>query len=248
MNNYTLTSQNINLLKIIAIISMIIDHFFKILYPEVIFYNFIPYAIGRIAYPFFTIILIYNFLFNTKNQTKYILRIFIFAIISQPFFMYAFDTLYLNIFFSLFFVLLGIKLIEKYENENKLIDKGIILFLGLILLIISYFSDYSIYGFIFSIFLYLFIKSKEYVFLFLAFIFLYIANNSNIFIYFLENKVNIEFLIDYLTKSLFALLLVYLVYSVLNYNKNVIKINFPKYFFYLFYPLHLLIFKLLTLI
>lgn len=72
-----------NRLKIIALITMIIDHIGYYLYPilnKETYYLF--RNIGRIAMPLFAYLIVQGF-FHTKNIKKYIIRIFSLAIITQ---------------------------------------------------------------------------------------------------------------------------------------------------------------------
>jgi len=81
IKKYGITSD---VLKIIAVIAMVIDHI------AYYFYNYLPdwaydimkYGIGRIAMPIFVYLLIQGF-FNTKNFNKYLLRITNFGIVTQ---------------------------------------------------------------------------------------------------------------------------------------------------------------------
>ena len=83
-------------LKIIAIITMIIDHLGYAIFGEFSFFNYI----GRIAFPIFAFQISEGYI-HTKNLKKYFLRLFLFAIISQiPFMLFhsiISDQFYLNI-------------------------------------------------------------------------------------------------------------------------------------------------------
>ena len=77
------TGFDADTLKIIAIVSMVLDHF------AFYFYNVIPNPLyvgfrilGRLAMPIFTYQLVQGF-FNTKNFKKYIKRMGIYAVITQ---------------------------------------------------------------------------------------------------------------------------------------------------------------------
>ena len=99
------------LLKWIAIITMTVDHVGVIFYPEFTFLRFI----GRFSFPLFAYLLILG-IENTRNIRYYFTRLFIFALISQvPFFLALgygpFDSL--NIFFTLSFGLLFVYFFKK---------------------------------------------------------------------------------------------------------------------------------------
>lgn len=123
-----------NILKIIAIITMIIDHFGYYFYdciPQEVYY--ICRAVGRIAMPIFTYLVIEGY-FNTSNLKKYILRLILFAVVTQiSFFILDFvaqeksyNLVYTaNILFSFVVLLSLMKLfenaIEKKSFKNKLL-------------------------------------------------------------------------------------------------------------------------------
>lgn len=76
-------SLNGNQLKIIAIVTMVIDHlgyYFQASMPNGIYV--VLRAVGRISMPLFAFLLVQGF-FHTKNLKKYILRIFSLAFITQ---------------------------------------------------------------------------------------------------------------------------------------------------------------------
>lgn len=77
------TNLNGNQIKIIAIITMLIDHlgyYFELDMPNEIY--FVLRVIGRISMPLFAFLLVQGF-FHTKDFKKYILRIFVVSIVTQ---------------------------------------------------------------------------------------------------------------------------------------------------------------------
>jgi len=99
------------LLKWIAIVTMTADHIGAVLYPGFTVFR----SIGRISFPLFAYLLILG-MNNTRNIQSYFARLFIFALISQvPFFLAIdqgpFDSV--NIFFTLSFGLLFIYFFKK---------------------------------------------------------------------------------------------------------------------------------------
>ena len=100
-------------LKIIALITMFIDHLGYAIYGKFSYLNYI----GRIAFPIFAFQISEGFV-HTKNIKKYFIRLLVFAIISQLPFMLFLSTfsknIYeLNIFFTLSFGLLAIFIFDK---------------------------------------------------------------------------------------------------------------------------------------
>jgi TraX protein len=88
------------LLKIVAVITMTVDHIGAILYPDL----FLLRAVGRIAFPLFAYLITLG-IENTKNPRKYLLTLFSFALVSQIPYSVAFEIKpfeQLNILFPLF--------------------------------------------------------------------------------------------------------------------------------------------------
>ncbi len=223
---YKIESYNLEFLKWIAILGMFIDHFSKLIFPTI---DHIPFffEFGRISFPLFAFILVYNYLYNTKSKENYLKRLLIFALISQPFFSYAFNTFVLNIFFVLLIGLLCIYLIEKgIEFDKKVINFSLA---TIILVSSSNFVDYQPFGIAVIVSLYFVFIYKKVVFWLIFIIFLILANH---YTYSLNNGL----LGLFLGIILFHLTL----YIVLIKNKiKIPRIN--KWFFYSFYPLHLVL-------
>jgi hypothetical protein len=87
------------LLKIIAIATMVVDHVGNILYPDLLYLR----MIGRLAFPIFAYLVVLG-VESTKKPLKYMATLFAFAIISQVPYYLAFNIQpfeQLNILFSL---------------------------------------------------------------------------------------------------------------------------------------------------
>lgn len=137
---------NSDLLKIIAITSMAIDHIGYVFFPELIILR----VIGRLAYP----ILAYQLAIGyekTSNINKYLKRIFIFALISQIPFSLAFDTTELNTIFTLFGALLIIRLIDTKQFVLATLS-------ALLFFVIP--VDYGFYGALLPLIFWLFKKDR----------------------------------------------------------------------------------------
>ena len=65
-------------LKCIAVVTMVIDHIGAILYPGDLIFRYI----GRIAFPIFCFLLVEGF-FHTHDRIQYMIRLGIFAILSE---------------------------------------------------------------------------------------------------------------------------------------------------------------------
>ncbi len=77
-------NKDTNFLKLIAIIAMLIDHCGKVFFPQ---YRVLR-LIGRIAYPLFAYCCVVGCIY-TKDFKKYLLRIGVLFLISQPFYVLA---------------------------------------------------------------------------------------------------------------------------------------------------------------
>lgn len=122
------------LFKWIAIITMTVDHVGVILYPEFEVLR----LIGRLSFPLFAYLLILGSE-TTRNVRNYFIRLFVFALISQvPFFLALdngpFDSL--NIFFTLS---AGLLFIHFFKKTSLLVLAPVVAALVLPF-------DYSIYG------------------------------------------------------------------------------------------------------
>lgn len=214
-------------LKILAIITMTIDHIGAIMYPNIDIFR----IIGRISFPIFAFLLVEGFK-HTSNRLKYFLRLLFFAIVTQPIYDYAFNNQELNILFtfSLSFLLLSSldfikKIINKYSKgiENYLYKT---VFYSLTYILFALFSiilnvDYQALG-ISLVFIFYLVPNLYLSFLLYLLAVTFLATNT------------IQFY------SLLSFLFIYL------YNDK--KGNNIKYFFYLYYPFHILILKILEIL
>ena len=104
------TNLDTDLLKLIAITAMLIDHAGGVFFPEAGVFRWI----GRLAFPIFCYCLTVGLLY-TRDVGKYLARLGIFALVSQPFYILAFHPVSeftanltnWNIFFTLFLSLLA---------------------------------------------------------------------------------------------------------------------------------------------
>jgi len=151
-------------IKLFAVIAMLIDHI------GVAFGHLMPYSVfllcrivGRLAMPLFCF-MIAEGLFHTRNARRYLLRLAIFALVSEV----PFDLLFMgdllefrmqNVGFTLFLGLLGILLFDSFAAQGrKWAALAAILAAGAA----SYFvrSDFSVYG-VYFIFIFYYFRNNH---------------------------------------------------------------------------------------
>lgn len=122
-------------LKYIAVIAMTIDHIAFVFVPSESFLYFAMRLIGRLTAPIMSFFITEGFQ-HTRNRKKYFLRIFIFAIISQPFyFLMIFGRLpqnvweffmNLNVMFNFCIGLIMLKFVSgNLHTEKKIIMSAV---------------------------------------------------------------------------------------------------------------------------
>lgn len=231
-------------LKLIAIIAMLLDHSNDALIGHFTILN----LIGRIAFPIFCFQLVIGYT-HTHDVKKYLLRLLAFAIISQiPYslFMHSYigSYLYLNVFFTLLFAVTILYIIDS-KKINIFLKITSIPLLMLIAQVTK--MDYGAFGIALTIVIYscypfadkinrkLLTQNKFFNIVFYLFSALAIITISDIkYINFFPIIKVIELIIA----SYFSIILT------LFYNGK--KGPSIKYFFYVFYPVHLLILYILS--
>lgn len=224
MDNYKFI--NSFTLKIIAIITMTIDHVGATLFPQYLFLR----IIGRIAFPIFCYLIVEGF-FHTKDVKKYLLRLLAFAFISEVPFDMALKSdnglninflNELNVFFTLLFGLLCIAAIDEIKTKKKTTWYSILLRIIIVIssMLLAYYldTDYSVAGVAFIIIIYMLREKPVKLFIF-----------SAILLYGCFGSIEVYGLIGFLPIAF--------------YNGN--KGPSLKYLFYAFYPGHLLILYIL---
>ncbi len=124
-------------LKVLACITMLIDHIGAILFPNVIIFR----VIGRIAFPIYAFLIAEGYR-RTRNIKKYMIRLGVLALLSQVPFMIAFNSRGLNVFFTLLGGLLAIWVWDKEWDFNK----RVWLIILIVVLVSIFDTDYSVYG------------------------------------------------------------------------------------------------------
>lgn len=204
-------------LKIIAVLSMTIDHIGYALLPKIAILR----VIGRIAMPIFAFQIAIGFKY-TKSREKYILRLLLFAIVSQiPFHLLASinaEQFRLNIGFTFLLATLILYSIEEVkQNDWKALC---LISIFTIAFLLNY--DYYLYG------------------IALVIIFYYTYDNLKIgFPLFYTATL----LYCVYRKSLLQIYSLFDMIPILMYNGK--KGANIKYFFYAFYPIHMIIIYLI---
>lgn len=190
------TNGNTDFLKLIAFVTMTVDHIGYVFFPHWMWLR----IIGRIAFPLFAYCLAVGCVY-TKNPKKYALRLLLFALVSQPFYSLTFypvntaelfnprnyadfystlstvaSCLKLNIGFTL---LLALCAVEALKNRKWLPFSTIILIsvwdgfeysaYGVVLVVLMYIfcqKDTDTFGLVIGLFLcFSFLDSPNYVFM-----------------------------------------------------------------------------------
>lgn len=218
--------MSIFVIKIIAYISMFVDHI-KYAIPET--QNFVTLYLGRLAFPLFAFLLTEGYV-HTKNLKKYYIRLIVFALISQlPYMLFRSmigDFWKLNILFTLLLGLMAINLYDKFEFKFVGIA-GFFIFasIGYLLPI-----DYGWYGVLLIILFYLFKENKVLLTInFWLLNYIYMMSNFNWDINLVETT-------HYITLIFMNIPIIF----VLLYNEKLgRKFNFLLY--YLIYPIHMIL-------
>ena len=218
------------IIKIIAVLTMVLDH---IKYALPCTNGILTEYFGRISFPLFAFLVTEGYI-HTKNLKKYCLRLLIFGIISQIPFMF-FRSLVgewkmLNIMFTMF---LGIMAIFAYNKiDKKYISIPIVILIATLGEIIR--VDYGAYG-VLTVFIIYFLKNKK--------ILLPIVYGAFVFVYY------------YSMLKEWIIVMPYVLYPFCTWLSSLIMVLYNgkqgknvKYFFYGFYPIHMIVVYLISLI
>lgn len=222
--------MSIFIIKIIACLTMVLDHI-KYAIPET--KGWLTIYLGRIAFPLYAFLATEGYI-HTSNLKKYLKRLFIFALISQIPFM-LFRTLVgewrmLNIMFTLLLGILAVMVFDKLDKKyySSIPIVLLIIFMGKYLRV-----DYSWYG-VASVFLFYLCRNKK-ILRILGFLFL----NLMFYCQRLLLNYSIENLILYICVNIPTILLLF-------YNGKLGRKT--KYFYYWFYPVHMVVVYCISLL
>jgi hypothetical protein len=217
------TNSKNDALKAIGAISMIIDHIGAVFLPHMIILR----AIGRLAFPIFAYQVALGFE-KTRNPDKYILRMLSFAVLSAyPFYSFSMivsqDPGYQNVLFTFFFALLVLKNLKE-KKWVAMIAFGVVPVLLLGFVGITF--DYGLYGIACVVVFYL---AKSHLQRSMGIFSITVLYLSSRYI-----SAGISIVQVFSNLQLLSVLSVYLIDRKFETN-----VRLPRYFFYLFYPLHM---------
>ena len=212
-------------LKIIAIVTMLIDHLAAFCwYNEPLFQQplftigkpitiyLLLRVIGRFAFPLFAFLLVQGFI-HTRSRKRYGLNLLVFAIISEiPWNLLRSGTWLCpkqNVFFTLLIGLLGLCAMERFKENRKYLLASLA---GLLILSVLVNADYGCAGY--------------------AFILLLYAMR--------DNRILQAVIGSCILPGRWITGLAFIPINMYNGQRGFIKGTFVKYLFYAFYPLHLI--------
>lgn len=213
-------------IKIIAIITMVIDHVGLFFFPE----HPILRDIGRLAFPLFAW-LIANGAYHTHDIQKYMKRLLVLAVVSQVPFTIANQHIgsplfYLNVVFTLVLGLLSIYILKN--NRNVLLSSVLVLACAGIANLIH--SDYGAAGVLSIVAFYIFYNNKK-AMVFSQVIIMSILPAMTLILMSIKKIDLSSYYLSSFTET-YGLLSLALIFF---YNN---KVGYKmKYLFYIFYPL-----------
>lgn len=259
-------------LKLIAYITMLIDHTAHILLQNGIMVTYpqcFPYVkpvmilmrgIGRIAFPIFSFLLVEG-LIHTRSRIRYMLRILLLAIISEPVFDYANNGVfyyadYQNVFITLLIAATTMCVLSLIEQNNRLNKNIYVLYVlqGIVVIVGCFLAeflkvDYGMSGIIIPLIMGVIRRlkldsSSAFAIYFVATIIARVIRNIvNAPTYILNPEMWYEKYLMYTINNLqiFAILALIPIFM---YDGTKGK-PMPKAVYYLFYPVHLSILGLI---
>ena len=224
-------------LKLIALLTMTMDHFAAVLLTPGSSLYVLLRAIGRLAFPLYCFLLAEGF-YYTKDHKAYLKRLFLFALISEiPFDFALFGTnsirdiptlmSHQNVFFTLFTGFLLLYLNERMSTLSS-IDKSLMFLLIFALIAEALRFDYGLFG---ILMIYLFYAAKK--------------NERRLPPFLLWFIALFPLLLSGQTNGLMILLDLPLI-ALYNGQKGKMLPGM-KYLFYAYYPLHLFIFAIIAI-
>lgn len=224
-------------LKIIACITMFMDHIGYVIFDGTSYFNYI----GRIAFPIFAFQIAQGYI-HTKDIKKYFVRLLTFAIISELPFILFYQSISAGFAFNTIFTLLfGLISIIFYSKTNKSLGIFITFLLGIFAEFFKF--DYGFYGVSIVLLFYIFQNRKI--------LMLSSFTLATIIKYLYHTLIYIDYGSEIILRAFiyyFPLCLFTVLSSVFIYFYNGQKGRDLKHFLYWFYPLHLIFIYVLSFI
>ncbi len=216
-----------NTLKIIAAVSMLIDHTGAILFPEMRILR----ILGRIAFPIFSYMISEGCIY-TRNKGRYLGTIFAMAVIYQLVYFGFTQDMYLSILFTFSFAIVVIyALLNFKKKKNTLSFLAFVLSVAAVYVINEKFTvDYGFWGCMTPVFATLFEKDKQ--------------KGHTLPVLSMTVCLIILAHLSASPNQIYSLMSVPLL---LMYSGKRGKYNM-KYFFYIFYPVHLIVLQIIDII
>lgn len=217
---------NQDYLKIFAIFAMSVDHIVKIFR----FNHIFSFTIGRFAFPIFAFLIMYH-LSKKDLFKKYFIRLSVFGVISAVIMLPFKPTFPLNILFSLLLPAATIFIINKLKQSDM--PKPLFYYFAfMVIFIFTFISElveYSVFGYFYMLFLYIYFKTKNYYIMALSIIF--------------SGLINIGSPPIAIISSVSMALFLFLV-NMETENKRILK---KWWIFYVYYPLHLFLLNIISM-
>lgn len=230
-------SLNSNQLKLIAICAMVVDHVTWLIFPgfQTKWYVLLLHAVGRLTAPIMWFMLSEGF-YYTKNKKKYISRLFVFAILSHFAYKFAFGIpLGITGIFNQTSVIwsLALSALLMYILELETFKQSVKIVFIVIFCILSFPADWSTIAMMAPVMMY---QRRNSGFNQVKNLVLWILLYTLIYILFIDTT--------YGLLQLFTCLSIPLIFM---YNGTKGSGNFMKWFYYYFYPGHMILIGLLRL-
>lgn len=230
-------------LKIIALIFMFIDHAGKMLFPAVPEMR----ILGRIAFPLYVWCMIVGFHY-TRSVPKYLLRILIVGLVSQPLYMLALNHTWTqpNVFLTLFLGLCALWGIRKKQYFSHLWAPAAALILAIVL-----HADYGWKGIMLFLLLYAVRDSRPGIAAVMVAFFLFWGSSFSITRSLFGIPLNVNALPDWLSQLISPFLrletyaLLGLPLILIPFGKD---LKLPRWLGYILYPAHLAVLYVLELL
>lgn len=230
-------------LKIIACVIMVIDHTGVLFFPNKLVFR----IIGRLAFPIFAFFISEGYIY-TRSVSRYLTRLGVCAVLFQipDWFSGIYGALFnvpgfgvryvLNIFSTLFFGLLSIMFFDRFKEKNLWLSFLSIALVASVAEISG--ADYGAYGVLYIVVFYL--SNRNIKNMFIGGMFL----NGAYALYSISSAlISKESIFSANIIQPFSMLAILLI-SLYNGDRG----RNAKYFFYIFYPAHLIILQVIKII